>query len=252
MKRILTIFLCIPFFLAACQQEEINPLQSAKGHICLRLSADDALQTRASQDVDDPSTWFAVVTDGTSTLYDQQIGSQLGARDFDAGTYNIAVRSHDDLAAAVAADNGWGAAYFEGAANDVEVSAGGTAYVHIACGRALNAKFRLSYSEFSGIIDALTVTAPKTLSFAYASGTLSHEAFFEPNAVITYTITYTLGGSTKTTEPQTLTLGGAATVSTLVIKSDINGEVNVSLTCDDEFEDDAESDIIINGATGKA
>ncbi len=251
LKRFLTILLCIAF-LAACQQEEMGPVQSAKGHICLRLSADDAVQTRALQDVDDPSTWFAVVTDGTSTLYDQQIGTQLGARDFDAGTYDIAVRSHDDLAAAVAADNGWGAAYFEGAANAVEVSAGGTAYVHIACGRALNAKFRLSYSEFSGVINALSVTAPKTITFAYADGTLARDAFFMPNAVLTYTITYTLGGTTKTTEPQTLTLGGAATVSTLVIKSDINGELNVSLTCDDAFEDDAESEIIINGATGKA
>lgn len=252
MKRVLTILLCIPFFLAACQQEESSPVLSGKGRICLSLSADDALQTRAQRDVEDPSTWYAVITDGTSTLYDQQISGQLGARDFDAGTYNIAVRSHNDLDAAIAGDNGWGAAYFEGAANNVEVSAGGTAYVHIACGRALNAKFRLSYSTFSGIINAFTITAPKAITFAYADGTLAREAFFAPNATLTYTINYTLGGTTKTTEPQTLTLGGAATVSTLVIKSDINGELNVSLTCDDEFEDDAESEITINGATGKA
>lgn len=252
MKHYLIILLCIPFFLTACQQEDVSALQSGKGRICLRLSADYAAQTRALQDIDDPSTWFAIVSDGASTLYDQQIGDRLEALDFEAGTYDIAVRSHDDLSAAVAANNGWGAAYFEGSADGVEVSAGGTAYVHVACGSALNAKFRISYSEFSGIIDALSITVPKTLTFAYADGTLAREAFFAPNAAITYTITYTLGGITKTTEPQTLTLGGAATVSTLAIKSDINGELSISLSCDDEFLDDAESDITINGATGKA
>ena len=248
--RRLFIILLSSVLLAACQQEE--PLARGQGHICLRLSADDALQTRALQDVADPSSWYAVVTDASSTLYDAQIGDVLGAMDFDAGTYNIAVRSYDNAAAALAANDGWGDAYHEGTANDVEVSAGGTAYVHIACGRALNAKFRLSYSTFSGVINAFTVTAPKAITFAYADGTLSREAFFAPNATLTYTITYTLGGNTKTTEPQTLTLGGAATVSTLVLKSDINGELNIRLTCDDEFEDDAQADIVINGATGKA
>ena len=252
MKHYLIILLCIPFFLTACQQEDVSALQLGKGRICLRLSADYAAQTRALQDIDDPSTWFAIVSDGASTLYDQQIGDRLEALDFEAGTYAIAVRSHDDWSPAVAATTGWGAAYFEGSANGVEVSAGGTAYVHVACGRALNAKFRISYSEFSGIIDALSITVPKTLTFAYADGTLAREAFFAPNAAITYTITYPLGGITKTTEPQTLTLGGAATVSTLAIKSDINGELSISLSCDDEFLDDAESDITINGATGKA
>ena len=236
----------------SCHQEEVAV---ERGHIVLRLSTDDVVQTRAQQDVSDPSSWYAMVTDGTTTLYDQQIGSELGARDFVAGTYNIAVRSHVDLNAAVAFDNGWGAAYFEGAANGVEVSAGGTAYVHIACGRALNAKFRLDYSEFSGIIDAFSITTlepttPKALTFAYADGTLAREAFFEPNAVISYTITYTLGGVTKTTEPQTLTLGGAATVSTFVIKSDIHGELTVRLTCNDEFVDGAEADITIDAASG--
>lgn len=235
--------------LAACQQDD--SLAPGKGHICLSLSADDVLQTRVQQDVADPSLWYALVTNATATLYDAQIGSALGAKDFDAGTYNIAVRNYDDAEAALASDDGWGDAYHEGAANDVEVSAGGTAYVHIACGRALNAKFRLSYSEFSGIIDAVAITSPKVITFSHSSGTLSREAFFAPNALLTFTITYTIAGETKTTAPQTLTLGGAATVSTLVIKSDINGGISVSLTCDNEFEGDADADIIINGTSGK-
>lgn len=247
MRRFLIILLS-SVLLAACQQDE--SLAPGQGHICLRLSADDAVQTRAQQDVADPSSWYAVVTDGTSTLYDDQIGDVLGARTFDAGTYNIAVRSHNDLDAAIASENGWGAAYHEGAANNVEVSAGGTAYVHIACGRALNAKFRLDYSEFSGIIDALTITAPKTITFAHSAGTLNREAFFAPNSTLTFTITYTLADVTRTTDAQTLTLGAAATVSILRIKSDVNGGIMVSLICDDEFEGDAQSDIIIDGTSG--
>lgn len=243
---------CLAFVLIACQTDESLDSAHGKGHICLRLSADYALQTRAQQDVSDPSSWYAIVTDESSTLYDAQIGTALGAKEFEAGIYTISVRSHENVSASIAADGGWGAAYYEGAANDVEVSAGGTAYVHIACGRDHNTKLRLNYNEFSGALDALTITSPKAITFAYADGTLSREAFFLPNAVITYSITYTIAGETKTTAAQTLTLGGASTVSTLVIKSDIHGSLNISLTCDNEFEGDADADITINGTSGKS
>ena len=235
---------------AACQQDSDPTSAGAQGHILLRLSTDNTLRTRAMQDVEDVSTWYAVVSDGTQTLYDQQISGELEARPFNPGTYAIDVRNYNDVEAANNANGGWGDAYYTGSASDIEVSAGGTAYVHIACGRALNAKFRLDYSEFSGIINALTITSPKALTFAYAEGTLAREAFFPPHTEITYTINYTIGDDTKTTEPQTLTLGDAATVSILKIKSDIYGTLSVSLTCDNEFESDAESIIAINGASG--
>ena len=223
---------------------------SNKGYIQLRLSADDALRTRAMQDVADVSSWYAIVSDETETLYDKQIGSELESIPFEPGTYSISVRNYDNMDAANATNDGWGDAYHTGTASDIEVSAGGTAYVHIDCGRALNAKFRLDYSQFSGIINALTITESKPLIFAYADGTLAREAFFLPRTTLTYTIEYTLAGTTKTTEPQTLTLGEAATVSILSIKSNINGGITVSLTCDDEFEGDAEAEIVIDGVTG--
>ena len=253
---LLPLLLCLPLLLAACQQETEPPTATTpaadKGYIHLSLSADDALRTRAMQDVEDVTTWYAVVSDGTQTLYDQQISGELGARAFDPGTYSIDVRNYADADAANIARGGWGDAYHTGSASDIEVSAGGTAYVHIACGRPLNAKFPLNYSEFSGIINALTVTDPRTLTFAYADGTLAREAFFPPHSTLTYTIDYTIGTETKTTQPQTLTLGDAATVSTLRIKSDIYGTLSVSLTCDSAFEGDAQSDITIDAASGSA
>ena len=250
LKRILTILSCTALLFVACQQADEPSFSDGKGHIQLRLSADNGVRTRAMQDVEDVSAWYAVVSNGSETLYDQQIGSELAARAFDPGTYAIDVRNYDDADAANATKDGWGDAYYTGSATDIEVSAGGTAYVHIACGRALNAKFRLDYSEFSGIINALAISAPKALTFSHSDGTLANEAFFPPKSAITYTITYTIGDETKTTEPQTLTLGDAATVSILKIKSDIYGVISVSLTCDNEFEGDAESDIIIDGASG--
>lgn len=250
MKRILTILSCTALLFSACQQADEPTLTGGKGHIQLRLSADNGVSTRAMQDVEDVSTWYAVVSNGNETLYDQQISGELGARAFDPGTYSIDVRNYNNVDAANAAKDGWGDAYYTGSASDIEVSAGGTAYVHIACGRALNAKFRLDYSEFSGIIDALTITAPKNLTFSYTAGTLANEAFFAPNTTLAYTITYTIGSETKTTEPKTLTLGNSATVSILKIKSDIYGVLSISLTCDNEFEGDAESDITIDAASG--
>ena len=252
-SRLLALALStILLVLAACQQaeDEVCPATTGQGHICLHLSADDALRTRTIQDVADASTWYAVVSNETGTLYDQQIGTELEARPFDAGTYAISVRNYNDADAANSANGGWGAAYHTGTASDIEVSAGGTAYVHINCGRALNAKFRLDYNEFSGIINAFTISTPKQLTFAYNDGTLAREAYFPPQTTITYTINYTIGADTKTTAPATLTLGGAATVSILRIKSDIHGNINLSMTCDDAFEDDANTEIDIDGTNG--
>lgn len=251
MKKITTILLCFTavLYLENCQQDT-SLAPADKGYIQVRLTADDDASTRAVRDVADIETWYAVVSDGTETLYDQQIGSELGTRAFNPGTYSVTVRNYDDINAANAAKDGWGAAYHMGSTSGIEVSAGGTAYVHVACGRAFNAKFRLDYSEFSGIINALTITSPKTLTFAYDDGTLANEAFFSPRSSLTYAITYTIGEETKTTAPATLTLGDAATVSTLKIKSDIYGILSVSLTCDNEFEGDAESDITIDATSG--
>lgn len=253
MKHYLTIALaCTALLLASCQQDEAPAPTGNQGHIQLRLTTDDALRTRTMQDVSDVSTWYAVVSNGTQTLYNQQIGNQLEAMPFDPGTYAIDVRNYDDVDAANLANDGWGAAYHTGQASGIEISAGGTAYVHIACGRAHNAKFRLDYSHFSGIINTLTVSTPKQLTFSYADGTLTRQAFFPPGSTLTYTINYTIAGSTKTTEPQTLTLGDAATVSTLAIKSDISGGITVSLTCDDAFEGETETDLVIDGTSGSA
>ena len=233
---------------ASCHQEDVA---IERGHIVLRLSTDDAVSTRALQDVSNVETWHANVSNESETLYDGLIGNGLETMLFDAGVYAIDVRNYDTMADANNASNGWGAAYHEGSASNVLVSAGGTAYVNISCGRALNAKFRLDYSEFSGVIDGFAITVPRTITFSHADGTLANEAFFAPNATITYTITYTIAGETKTTTARTLTLGGAATVSTLRIKSDIHGQLSISLTCDNEFEGDAQSDITIDGASGK-
>lgn len=249
MKHLITIALSLTaLLLAACQQDDVPAIP--QGHIRLRLSADQALRTRAMQDVSDITPWYAVVSNGTSTLYDQQIGRELETRLFDPGTYSISVRNYDNAEAANAADGGWGDAYHEGEAHHVEVSAGGTAYVHINCGQALNAKFRLDYSQFSGIINALTISSPKALTFSHAAGTLTREAYFAPQSTLTYTINYTIGDDTKTTEPATITLGGAATVSILRIKSDIHGNINVAMTYDTEFEDEATSEIDIDGTSG--
>ena len=114
---------------------------------------------------------------------------------------------------------------------------------------ASNVNF-IDYSDYARFINALTITSPKTLTFAYDDGTLANEAFFSPRSSLTYAITYTIGEETKTTAPATLTLGDAATVSTLKIKSDIYGILSVSLTCDNEFEGDAESDITIDATSG--
>lgn len=250
MKHILTLIITILLFVA-CQSNEEQLAPTGKGYIQLSLSADDDLQTRAIRDVSNVSTWYAVVTNAANeTLYDQQIGTELSTIPFDAGTYSVSVRNYDNMAEANLAKEGWGDAYHTGTATDVELSAGGTSYVHVNCGRALNAKFMLNYAEFSGIVNNLTIYAPRSLTFSYANGTLSNVAYFMPQTMLTYTINYTLGTETKTTEPQVLTLGAAATVSTLYIRSDVNGSLAISLTCDNEYAGEDNPEILLDGPAG--
>ncbi len=249
MKKIPLILSLILF--VACQGNDDQLLPSGKGYIQLSLSADDDQPTRAIQDVSNVGTWYAVLMNATGEiLYDRQIGTELSTIPFEAGMYSVSVRNFNDMAEANLSDEGWGSAYHEGEATDVELSAGGTSYVHVNCGRALNAKFALNVAEFSGIVNTVTIYAPRSVVFSYANGTLSREAFFAPQTMLTYTINYTLGTETKTTEPQVLTLGDAATVSTLYIRSDVNGGISISLTCDSEYEEEDYPEILLDGPSG--
>ena len=135
----------------------------------------------------------------------------------------------------------------------VTVEAGTTKPVAIDCGKAKNAQFSINSTNFSGSALAVNVTSPRTLTFSNTANpsTIGNEAFFAPNAELTFTITYTINDIPKTSAAKTFTLGGAGTASTLTIASNQNGTISVTITYDDAYTDGSSSTINIDGASGE-
>lgn len=252
MKKYFVIALAATAMLSlnSCSNEEELMSAEGCGFISINVSNDDAMVTRDVQSVTNISTWYAKVNNGTSDVYDEAIGTKLATQPFAQGTYSVTVSNYASLSAANTAKDGWGDAYYEKTETGITVTAGQTTTCPIACGTAKNAKFKLNTSGFSGTINEVVVKNSRTVTFKNSEGTLNKEAFFEAGDQLKYTINYTINNITKTTAEKTLTLGGAATVNTLTIKSNSNGTINVTITYNDSFTTGTEASIEFDAATG--
>lgn len=236
----------------SCTNEDSN-LDANMGYIKVNVTTDE-VATRANANA---AEWYAVVTNGESfafgtTTTKALIGTTLASTPLTAGSYNIAVANFADDDDWESANNGFGAAYYEGDASSQTVTAGQTTNVAIECGKAKNAKFSIVSSGFSGTALAVNVTAPRALEFSTAANpsTIGNEAFFTAGAELTYTITYTINGITKTSAAKTFTLGAAGSASTLTIASNQNGTISVTITYDDEYSAGSTNTVNIDAATG--
>ena len=76
------------------------------------------------------------------------------------------------------------------------------------------------------------------------------ESFFAPDAVLSYTISYTINGNEKVTSAKTLTMGAAGTAKKLTIASNTNGTITLSITTED-FDEAVEETLTFDAATGE-
>jgi len=245
----LTLMMTLVLSLTACQSDE-NELFSEGGFIRLALSTDDAVVTRAVQNAE-ASDWYAVINNGSEDVFNGLLGSTLVTTRFAVGTYSVAVSNYAHADEALAANDGWGAPYYEGTQSGIGVASGETSLVTIACGKTKFSKVKLDCTKFPGTIHSVSITSPRTLVFSETEGTLDKEAYFTAHAQLTYTVNFTLNDETKTTEARTLTMGGAATQNTLVFRVNIDGSIGVSLTLDDEYASSDNRDLDIDAAAGK-
>lgn len=240
---------------SSCTNEEEMILtgEEGYGYISLNATADDAVVTRAAADI---TTFKAKVyngstyTWGTSEAY-AAITSEINTKAMLEGTYTVDVRNYDDMDAALAANSSFGAPYWTGSASVTVVKATSTP-VEVACGKPQNTKFVLDGSAFEGTALSLNVTAPRALTFTWASGTkaFDHEAYFAPAAELTYTLTYTINGITKTTDAKSLTMGAAGSAKKITVKSNTNGTITLSITTED-FDEAVEETLTFDAATGE-
>lgn len=248
----------------SCNEREMDltPAQAKSesegmGYIRINATTDDAVVTRADADI---TTFKAKVytggEDGTYTWGNKTtyaaITSSINSTAMSPATYVVDVRNYDDMSAALAANSTYGAAYWEGQANVTVVTATSTD-VTVACGKPKNTKLILSAPAFSGTALSLNVTAPRALAFTWNSGTkvFNHaEAFFDSEAVLSYTISYTINNITKTTDAKSLTMGAAGTAKQLTITSNSNGTITLTITTEG-FDKPVESTITFDAATGE-
>lgn len=238
----------------ACVNED-GLLSESKGYINLNVNADNEMvATRATQTVTDLSKWYVTVSPetvgntaaGSTTTTGQITANGLAAKSFKAGGYKIDVQSHASEAAAY---SGAGEAYYEGTTSQAIVK--GTNTVTVSCGTAKNCRVKADISnlaDFTQITD-LKITASQDGRSNY-DFTSTSTAYFYAAKDISYTISYKYNGESKNTGTKTISSPAAATEYQIIVKTNENGTIQLTITYDDEFATGANEEITIDAATG--
>ena len=225
--------------LSSCTNEVLNDVD-AMGTIVLSVSNDEQV-TRAAQTVEDLSAWIVKANDGS-----KDISLTTTSTKVKAGTYSITAMSHTDAVAALAANNGWGAAYYEGFAEDIVVAAGQTATAEISCGKAKNGRITTSFN-LAAVFTDVSITLDRNLTFKKENE--NQKAYFAPSEV-SYTLKYKYNGSNEISKQGTVVVA-AATEHIISVSSNSNGTITVNITYDDTFEDGKDQNINFDAATGE-
>lgn len=224
--------------MVSCTNEEIPTPAEQYGYINVNVSNDplveNATQTRA--EVRDIANWFVMAGDIDLTK-DNKVP---------AGTYTVTAKSHTNMDAALALEENWGVAYYEGRHENLEVKAGQTATAEIKCGKAQNGRITTSFNLAEKVFTDVSITVGRGLIFN--KDNQSKKAYFAPGEV-SYTLKYKYNGSEEKS------IGGAVTVAAgtehiISVSSNSNGTITVNITYDDTFADGDDQNINFDAATG--
>ena len=231
--------------LSSCTNEVLNDVD-AMGTIVLSVSNDETV-TRTAKAVADLNGWIVKANNGS-----EDITLTTASTKVKAGKYTVSAKSHTDEAAALADNNRWGAAYYEGFTSDVVVEAGKTVPATVDCGKAMNARLKVQFSLISNFTEySLTaVTAPNRNLVFNASNSSTALAYYGATEVVNYTLTYKYNGAEKT-KSGSITMNGAATENIISISSNDNGTISVTVNYDDTFSQGNKTDLVFDAATGE-
>ena len=243
MKKNFLPIIALALSATACVSDADLDVADNKGYINVSVSADNSMETRAVQTVSDFSGWTVKVGETAWT------GSTQG---FSAGTYTVTAMNYNDVAAALEANNSYGAAWYTGTQESVQITAGQQTSVTIQCGKAKNARVRAEIADNMPSISDVQIKVYKTgdSSRQPVLSTTNTTAYFEASTEISYEISYQYNGGSKTLSPQTLTLGAAGYENVISIKSNQNGSISITVTYDGEFTSNGTNTITIDAATG--
>ena len=237
MKKTLFSIMAFTMAMVSCTNEEIPTPAEQYGYINVNVTneplEENVAQTRAT--VADYKTW--VVTAGDIDLTkDNKVP---------AGTYEVTAKSHTNMDAALALEDKWGVAYYEGSAKNIVVAAGQTATAEISCGKAKNGRITTSFN-LAAVFTDVSIEVGRELTFD--KDNQSKKAYFEPGEV-SYTLKYKYNGSEEKSIPGAVTVA-EGTEHIISVSSNSNGTITVNITYDDTFADGDDQNINFDAATG--
>lgn len=241
MKKVIFALVAAGMTMTSCMNEEF-PNATSYGQLNVNVSNDLQMNTRAS--VSDWSTWTVKANDGTS-----DISLTTASTKVKAGKYTVSAQSHASEAAALAANSGWGAAYYEGTAAPVEVTAGSEKVVTVECGTAKNARLKVQFSLISNFTN-YSLTAERNLVFN-SDNAASALAYYAATEEVDYTLNYEYNGTPKQITGNKITMRGAATENIISIASNDNGTISVTVNYDDTFGTGNSENLVFDAATGE-
>lgn len=248
MKKILFAAMALGMCMTSCMNDEF-PNAVQYGYINLNVSNDPTLQTRAVQTVSesDLNKWTIKTKSG-----EEQEQKWTANKAYKAGTYIVSAQSHENEEDWKSANDGWGAAYYEGTDDEVTVERGKTALAEINCSTAKNAKLTVTIAEMPDAFKNVEVRAvrneTKILTF---DGSEGKQAFFKAGEEVKYSIHYTYNDVPKIIDNKTITMAGAATNNIITIQANDNGLISVNIKYDDSFGEGESEDFTFDAATGE-
>lgn len=245
---------CLSF--ASCRKEASDV---GYGYIDLGITADILTKTVLNVDSSELESWTAVATkSGESSPAYSGTASGLASTPLLSGTYAVSVYTFADDAAAEAANERWGAARYAGEA-EVTVSSGTTQNPTIECGAARNTRFTVIFDnsfkamctdENGGALDTYALTTKDARAIVFNKDTEGKYAYYAVSASVPYTFEYVYNGVPRKAEG-ILNMGDVAgTQRNIIIRSNNNGSISITISYDDSFIDGEDEILTIDALTG--
>ena len=247
--------------MVSCTNNELPEAEPGYGYINLNVSNDVAVTTRAGEGEGAGETtpsWIISATKNGETYS----GITSGENVVPAGAYKIEVKSHESEANALTTQDGWGEPYYEGNSGEtaINVIAGSTNPVTIACGKPKNTKVTGQFNLTTGFTKCVLTLDPTDDSVEGTERNLeikksetdnkittNASAFFSPGTV-KFNFSYTYEGQNKKLGVKTITTT-AGHEHIIKISSNNNGKINLSISTEG-FENGTDSEFTFDAATG--
>ena len=226
------------------EMDMFDPISSDKATIDLNITNDNVMFTRAESNVSNTSSWYVKVGNN-----EQIQVSALSSQKYAADEYTIAVSNYATEAAAITANQ----AYYSGSVTKTLVK--GSNSVTVACGQAKNCRVMADLAglaDFSAISEAkLTVSQSEAPNRVLSTESTTGYFYAGTGKTISYALDYKYNGVAAKTLHGSIADPAAAREYQVIVVTNSNGTITLTVTYDTEFTTETAETITIDAATGE-